>query len=71
MSAHKKQSKPMLAETPIDLLRSKLALIRNSIFHLRPKNNTRLCGNEGKCFLYEGRKLIAFRISLQCLSTLI
>ena len=48
--------------------------IRNSIFHLRPKNvshNMRLSGNEGQCFLYEGHKLIALHMSLQCLSTLI
>ena len=43
-------------------------------FSLRPKNvsyNTRLSGNEGQCFLHEGSKLIAFHMSLQCLSTLI
>ena len=53
---------------------SNYPLIRNSIFYLRPKNvsyNTRLSGNDGKCFLYEGRKLIAFHMSLQCLTTLI
>ena len=46
--------------------------IRNSIFHLRPKHvsyNTRLSGNKGQCFLYKGRNLIAFHMSLQCLST--
>ena len=35
----------------------KFALIRNSIFHLRPKNvshNMRLSGNKGQYFLYEG-----------------
>ena len=40
--------------------------IRNSVFHLRPKNvsyNTRIGGNEGQCFLYEGPKLVAFHIS--------
>ena len=53
---------------------SKFQLIRNNIFHLRPKNvsyNVRLSGNEGECVLYEGYKLIAFHMSLQCLSTLI
>ena len=43
-------------------------------FHLIPKNvsyNTRLSGNEGQCFLYEGHKLIACHMSLHCLSTLI
>ena len=28
-----------------------------------------LSGNEGQCFLYEGCKLIAFHMSLQCLIT--
>ena len=28
----------------------------------------RLGGNKGQYFLYEGRKLIAFHMSLQCLS---
>ena len=28
-------------------------------------------GNKGQCFLYEGHKLIAFHMYLQCLSTLI
>ena len=45
---------------------SNIPHIKNSIFHLRPKsvsNNTRLSGNEGQCFLYEGCKLIAFHMS--------
>ena len=53
---------------------SNYPLIRNSICHLRPENvsyNTRLSGNEGQCFLHEGRNLIAFHLSLQCLSMLI
>ena len=44
---------------------SNIPHIRNSIFHLRPKNvsyNTRLSGNEGQCFLYKGCKLIAFHM---------
>ena len=51
---------------------SKFPLIRNRIFHLRPKTvsyNTRLGGKERQCFLYEGRKLIAFHMSLQYLRT--
>ena len=50
----------------ISLLYSNIPHIRNSIFHLRPKNvssNTRLSGNEDQCFLYEGCKLIAFHMS--------
>ena len=49
---------------------SNIPHIRNSIFHLRPKNVShimRLSGNEGQCFLYEGCKLIAFHMS--CLIT--
>ena len=51
---------------------SNIPHIRNSIFHLRPKEvsyNTRLSGNKCQCFLYEGCKLIAFHMSLQCLIT--
>ena len=48
----------------------KYPLIRNSIFHLTPKNvsySTRLSGNEDQCFLYEGYKVIALHMSIQCL----
>ena len=51
---------------------SNISHIRNSIFYLRPKNvsySTRVSGNEGQCFLYEGCKLITFHMSLQCLIT--
>ena len=43
-----------------------------AFFILDPKNvsyNTRLNGNEGQCFLYEGCNLIAFHICLHCLIT--
>ena len=42
-------------------------MIRNSIFHLRPENvshNMRLNGNKGQYFLYEGRKLIAYVLTM-------
>ena len=61
-----------MIEFLVDNIYSNIPHIRNSIFHLRPKNvsyNTRLSGNEGQCFLYEGCKLITFHMSLQCLIT--
>ena len=44
---------------------SNIPHIRNSIFHLIPKNvfyTTRPSGYEGQCSLYEGCKLIAFHM---------
>ena len=55
-----------------DVQYSNIPHIRNSIFHLRPKNvsyNMRLSGNEGQYFLHEGCKLTPFHMSLQCLIT--
>ena len=46
-------------------LYSRYPLIKNSIFHLRPRNvsyHTRLSGNEGQCFLHESRFVCLYSI---------